>query len=190
MANPEQQALANARAMQDLQLAAQAQQAGQQQVSFGQGLLSGAYQPFQAGLNTAGTVEGLAQQPFTLSSDLAKQSAASGANAGRLGLTGNIAASDAMLKANQINPASTLLGNLGQSNLFGSALGNLVGSTSLGSSLGNWLGSLGSSANDYWTGSPTGLDTSNIDYSYLSNIYANNNPFAGVLGNNETWNGE
>ena len=39
MSNPEFQALANARAMQDLQLAANAQQAGQQNVQFGAGLL-------------------------------------------------------------------------------------------------------------------------------------------------------
>ena len=39
--NPQMAALFNARAMQDAQLAAQAQQAGQQQVTFGQGLMTG-----------------------------------------------------------------------------------------------------------------------------------------------------
>jgi hypothetical protein len=190
MANPEQQALANARAMQDLQLAAQAQQAGQQQVNFGQGLLSSAYQPFNAGLSTASNVEQLGQNPLAISSGLAQQSAASGARAGQLQLGANEAASKAALGAANYNPFATALSGLGGSSLFGSALGNLAGSTSLGSSLGNWLGSLGGSTNDYWTGSPNGVDTSNIDYNYLSNIYANNNPFAGVLGKNETWTGE
>jgi hypothetical protein len=81
MANPEYQALANARAMQDLQLAANATQAGQQQYQFGQGLLSSAYQPYTAGLTAAGATEALGQQPLELSSSLAGRSATAGGNA-------------------------------------------------------------------------------------------------------------
>ena len=80
-ANPYASALANAQAMQDLQLASQAQQAGQQQVQFGQGLLTGAYDPFKAGLSTMGAVEGLGQQPMDLSSALAAKTSTAGANA-------------------------------------------------------------------------------------------------------------
>jgi hypothetical protein len=127
MANPEQQALANARAMQDLQLAAQAQQQGRAQTQFGQGLLTSAYDPFNAGLKTATGVESLAQQPFTMSTDLAKLSSASGANAGRLGLAANMSAADAMLRANQVSPFADIMSALGKTPTATSALGGALG---------------------------------------------------------------
>jgi hypothetical protein len=143
MANPEQQALANARAMQDLQLAAQAQAQGRAQTQFGQGLLTSAYDPFSAGLKTAGSVEALGQQPFTMSTDLAKLSSAAGANSGRLGLAADMSAADAALKAGQYNPYATAAAGLGGSSLFGKALGNVAGNTSVGSALAKYLGGLG-----------------------------------------------
>jgi hypothetical protein len=109
MANPEQQALQNRRLMEDLQLASQAQQQGRAQTTFGQGLLTGAYDPFNAGLKTATTVEGLAQQPFGLSTDLAQQSSIAGARqasnyANAMG--SSIASQQA---ANSFNPWATAL---------------------------------------------------------------------------------
>jgi len=99
---PELQALYNARAMQDAQLAAQAQQAGQQQVAFGAGLLGqgaqtmgqyyggqqAAYTPYSTALGQIQGLEQLGQQPLGLSTNLAQQSATAGYNVGRLGLTG------------------------------------------------------------------------------------------------------
>jgi YD repeat-containing protein len=102
-ANPEYQALANARALQDLQLAAQATQAGQQQYQFGQGLLSSAYQPYTAGLQAAGATEALGQSPFTLSTGLAGSGANAGANAGKFMTT----------PAYGYSPSGTLLSSLG-----------------------------------------------------------------------------
>ena len=157
MANPEQQALANARAIQDLNLAAQAQQQGRAQTTFGQGLLTSAYDPFSAGLKSASTVEGLAQQPFGLSTDLAKLSSAAGASSGRLGLAGDMAAADAALKAGQYNPYATAAAGLGGSSLFGKALGNVAGNTSVGSALAKYLGGLG--GYDY-----SGLNTAASDF--------------------------
>jgi hypothetical protein len=109
MANPEYQALANARAMQDLQLAANATQAGQQQYQFGQGLLSSAYDPYKAGLSTASATEQLGQQPFGLSVDLANASSVAGARqasnyANAMG--SSIASQQA---ANSYNPWATAL---------------------------------------------------------------------------------
>lgn len=111
MANPEYQALANARALQDLQLAAQATQEGQRQYQFGQGLLSSAYQPYTAGLQAAGATEALGQQPLELSASLAGRSATAGANAGRFMST----------PAYAYSPSGTLLSSLGNasSNIFG-----------------------------------------------------------------------
>lgn len=82
-ANPYASALANAQAMQDLELAAKAQQAGQQQVQFGQGLLTGAYDPFKAGLSTMGAVEGLGQQPLDIASALGVKTSTAGEKAAR-----------------------------------------------------------------------------------------------------------
>jgi len=79
-ASPEMQAYYNALAQQDLQLAAQAEQAGRQRAQFGAGLFgsgagllgtqvqgqAGAYAPLQAQLGLAGQVENMAQMPYQL----------------------------------------------------------------------------------------------------------------------------
>ena len=79
-ASPEMQAYYNALAQQDLQLAAQADQAGQQRIGFGAGLFGqgssllgqqtagqvSAYSPFQTQLGLANQVEQLSQQPYQL----------------------------------------------------------------------------------------------------------------------------
>jgi len=139
---PELQALYNARAMQEAQLAANAQQAGQQQVSFGAGLLGqgagamgqyyagqqAAYAPYTTAMGQVQNLEAQGQQPLGLSTALAQQQAQAGANAGRLGLTGaqlstNLATSPAMTT----NPYATVLGGLSDPNsLLGLGLGNVV----------------------------------------------------------------
>jgi hypothetical protein len=99
---PELQALFNARAQQEAQLAANAQQYGQQNVLFGAGLLGqgsqamgqyyggqqAAYAPYTTALGQFTNLEQLAQQPLQMGATLAQQSAQAGANVGRLGLTG------------------------------------------------------------------------------------------------------
>lgn len=65
--NPMLAAIANARAQQDAQIAAQADQVAQQRIGFGQGLLSSAYSPLQTGLGMMSAVEEVGQQPFRLS---------------------------------------------------------------------------------------------------------------------------
>lgn len=121
-ANPYATALANAQSMQDLQLAAQAQQAGQQQTAFGQGLLSSAYQPYNTGLSAIGATEGLGQQPLELSSSLAGRTATAGANAGKFMTT----------PAYSYSPSGTLLSNIGGASA--GILGNVFGNVSKG----NW----------------------------------------------------
>lgn len=113
MANPEYQALANARAQQDLQLAANATQAGQQQYQFGQGLLSSSYQPYTAGLTAAGATEGLGQQPLELSSSLAGRTATAGANAAPF-----------LKSAGQTNTLAQILGGASGQSLLGGIFGN------------------------------------------------------------------
>ena len=99
---PELQALYNARAQQEAQLAANAQQFGQQQVQFGAGLLGtgaqtmgqyyggqqAAYAPFTSAFGQMQALEAAGQQPFQLGVGLGKETSTAGYNVGRLGLTG------------------------------------------------------------------------------------------------------
>ena len=137
---PELQALYNARATQEAQLAAQAQQAGQQQVAFGAGLLGqgagamgqyyggqqAAYQPYTTALGQVQGLEQLAQQPLQMGAALGQQAATAGANVGRLGLSGaEFSTRLATGNAATTNPYSTLLSGLGASPAFGQAFGGL-----------------------------------------------------------------
>ena len=139
---PELQALYNARAMQEAQLAANAQQAGQQQVQFGAGLLGqgaqtmgqyyggqqAAYAPYTTASGQVQGLEALGQQPLTMGIGLGQQAAQAGANVGRLGLTGaqlstNLATSADATK----NLAAQGLIAAGNPNaMFGNAIGGLL----------------------------------------------------------------
>ena len=139
--SPEMEAYYNALAQQDAQLAAGAQQAGQQQVKFGAGLLgsgsellgaygqglTGAYAPFSTGIGVGSSLEQLGQQPLSISQQLAQLSSASGARAGELGIRGTTAASVARLPSMQYNPLSRALVGAGGNTQFGNALGQFTG---------------------------------------------------------------
>jgi hypothetical protein len=137
---PELQALYNARAQQEAQLAANAQQYGQQNVLFGAGLLGqgsqamgqyyggqqAAYAPYTTALGQVQGLEQLAQQPLTMGAALGQQAAQAGANVGRLGLSGaEFSTRLATGNAATTNPYSTLLSGLGASPAFGQAIGGL-----------------------------------------------------------------
>jgi len=154
-ANPEMQALANARAMQDLQLAANAQQAGQQNTLFGANLLgqgstalnnyysgqAAAYNPYNAAMQSAANVEQMGQNPLTLSANLGAQASTAGARAGQLGLTGTALQN------------TLLTGSAATTNPYAQLLSGASGSM-LGNGIANWLG--GNSGT--WTGSPSGMN--------------------------------
>lgn len=167
---PELQALYNARAMQEAQLAANAQQAGQQQVQFGAGLLGqgagalgqyyagqqAAYAPYTTAMGQAQNLEAQGQQAFGMSNALAQQQAQAGANAGRLGLSGaQLSSGLATSNAATTNPYATVLGGLGSpTSLLGQGLANwttgLFSSPTTGTA-GNPL-AVGEFANPgYWT---------------------------------------
>ena len=119
---PEMEAYYNAIAQQDAQLAAQAQQAGQQNVAFGTGLFGtgsqllgqyqagqvGALSPFTAYLGTGQSIEELGQQPLTLGAGLGGQAAAYGANAGKSLLTGGLGAALTQQQAAGFSPEAGL----------------------------------------------------------------------------------
>lgn len=139
---PELQALYNARAQQEAQLAANAQQYGQQQVQFGAGLLGqgasamgqyyggqqASYAPFTTALGQVQGLEQLAQQPLQMGINLGQIGAQTGFDAGRLGLQGaGQATTLATGPAATNNPYATLLGGLGASPTFGAAGVNALG---------------------------------------------------------------
>lgn len=168
-ANPVAQAFANAQAMQDLQLAANAQQAGQQNTLFGAGLLgqgsqamgnyyggqAAAYQPYTTALGQIQGLETAAQQPLMMGASLGQQSAAAGANAGRLGVTGAVNAGNILTgNAATYNPYAALMTAAGNPNsMFGQVASNwLTGGAPTNTGVaGNPL-AVGEYANPgYWT---------------------------------------
>ena len=124
---PELQALYNARAQQEAVLAANAQQAGQQNVLFGAGLLgqgaqamgnyyggqAQAYSPFTTALGQVQNLETQAQQPLTMGANLAQQASTAGYNAGRLGVSGAEAAGKLTTNAAAtVNPYAQLFSGI------------------------------------------------------------------------------
>jgi hypothetical protein len=124
---PELQALYNARAQQELQLAANAQREGQQNTLFGANLLGQgsqalgqyfggqvqAYQPYQAAMGQVQNLESLGQQPLQMGATLGQQASTAGFNAGRLGLQGAGTAAELTTgKAATTNPYASLFAGI------------------------------------------------------------------------------
>ena len=138
---PEMEAYYNALAQQDAQLAAQAQQAGQQQVAFGAGLFGqganllgqyqqgqvGALSPFTTGLGLASTINQFAYDPVRLGAELGGRAMQGGAQAGQSLLLGGLGAARTMQPSNALDPFSRTLSNLGESREFTSGLSKLFG---------------------------------------------------------------
>jgi hypothetical protein len=120
---PEMEAYYNAIAQQDAQLAAQAQQAGQQNVAFGAGLFGtgagmlgqyqagqvGALSPFTTYLGAGQTIEELGQAPLKLGAALGGQAAAYGGNVGQSLLQGGLSAAKTQQAGSGYSPLGGLL---------------------------------------------------------------------------------
>ena len=116
--NPELAAYYNSLANQQNQIAAGAEQAVQQRVGFGQGLLSSAYSPLQTNLGLQGTIEQLGQDPLTIGANLGGKTMQGGGQAAQALLQGGTNAANAMYKANSYSP-------------FGSAISGAVNNPAL-----------------------------------------------------------
>jgi hypothetical protein len=139
-ANPEMEAYYNALAQQDAALAAQAEQAGQQQVMFGTGLygaganllgqresaLASSLNPFTTTLGGASTLESLGQQPLDIGAQLGGKSATAGANVGQSLLQGGLSAAKTAQVGNSYSP-------------FGTALQGLSNNPTLVNGLSQWI---------------------------------------------------
>jgi hypothetical protein len=122
---PEMEAYYNALAQQDAQLAAGAQQAGQQSVLFGKGLLgaggeflgkytagqTGAYDPFKSLLSTAGTVESMGAGALDVGTALGGRRTAAATNA-----------ANTLLPSASVNPYSSLFTSLADDPQFKAAV--------------------------------------------------------------------
>ena len=140
---PELQALYNARAQQEAQLAANAQQAGQRDVMFGAGLLGqgsqamgqyyggqqAAYAPYTAALGQAQTLEQLGQQPYNMGVNLGQLGAQAGANVGTLGLRGAGLSTALATSADATRNlgAQSLIAASNPNAMFGQAISNTLG---------------------------------------------------------------
>ncbi len=126
-ANPELEAFANAKRMQDLQLAAQATQGGMDYAKFGAGmvgtggdLLKGmygtqvaAYAPYQSAITGAEQIENLGQNALNIGTSLGNTATAASAASGRAMGQGMNNAAATMQPANAFNPWATALGGFG-----------------------------------------------------------------------------
>jgi hypothetical protein len=119
MGQPELFALASARRGQDLQLAAQAEQAAQQRAQFGAGLFgtgagllgtefglqTQALSPFQSQFGVSQLLEQAAQQPLDIGAQLGGRSATAGANVGQTLLSGGLSAAQTQLQGSLVGPS-------------------------------------------------------------------------------------
>ena len=132
-ANPEQQALLNAQALQDLELATRAQEQGRAATTFGAGLFgtgldlaSGGYNPLKTQFGLAQSLEAAGQSPLDIGAQLGGRSAQYGANVGQTLFQGGTNAARAMEAANAYSPV-------------GAALTGLAGNRQLTQGLANWM---------------------------------------------------
>jgi hypothetical protein len=164
--NPLAQALFNARAKQDDEIAARAVQEGRSAALYGAdlytrgaGLLgqvptltSAGYAPLTTQLGLAQSVEGMGQQALDLSSALGARQSTAGAQAGNLllrgglesaqtGLAGNIA--QAGINASQQTSLQNTLGSVFSNPSLGNWFSGLIGSGSTGGSYGSMGGAPG-----------------------------------------------
>ena len=165
---PELQAMYNARAMQEAQLAANAEQAGQRNVLFGAGLLGQgstamgnyytgqkqAYEPYTTASGQVQGLEALGQAPMTTSLGIGRDVATAGYRAGALGVQGAEAAGRMSTgAAATANPLGNFLQAAGApSSVWGTAL-----STALGAAPASWDFSSSNpyaALNPYFTAAP------------------------------------
>jgi hypothetical protein len=163
--NPEMQAYYNALANQDLQLASQAQQAGQQRATFGAGLYGtgagllgtqiqgevGALSPLQSQLGLASNIEQLGQSPYNMGIALGQASIPGQTSGAQMYQSGMSAAANTQYQgasqAAQLNAAflNNLIGSAagayGMSSMGGGASALGGGGLSTGTAGGYMMGS-------------------------------------------------
>ena len=131
-ANPELQAYYNSLSTQDLQDALNAQDWAKQNITFGQGLLSGAYAPYSTALGTAANIEQLGQSPLDIGAQLGGRTATAGAQVGQSLLAGGMSAAKTLQAANSQSGIGNTLSGLSQNPFVYQGLKDYFGNQSFG----------------------------------------------------------
>lgn len=167
--NPEMAAYYNSLAKQNAALTAGADQAAQQQLTFGQGLLSSAYAPLQTNIGFQAELDKLAMTPLQVGAELGGRSATAGANVGQSLLAGGMGAAKNMQAAAAYSPWGSAISGLSSNPLIGQAVQNAFPSWQQQSNYGQYtpgsnafVGPMPQATYSPWTGvgSPS---TWNID---------------------------
>jgi len=167
--NPALQAYYNSIFQQDRALAAEADKAAMERISFGAdlygaggklastlpSLFSGSFLPISTQLELAKSVEGFGQQPYQMSIDLANAQAGAGARAGQLYLSPQQAAATAYSKYQGYSPLGTAFSGLGSAMSGGGGFGGMGADMGIGGSGLNPYNRYGSGLFD-WGRAPTG----------------------------------
>jgi hypothetical protein len=138
--NPELAAYYNSIAQQNSTLAAQSDAYGQQRTQFGLGLFgtgggllsqvpsltTQGYGPLQTQLGLLGSIEGMGQQPFDLSTALGAKQATAGANVGKSLLEGGTSAAKTAQQGNQYSFGGAALQGLGSNQALNSWFQNQI----------------------------------------------------------------
>jgi hypothetical protein len=136
MGQPELFSLARAREEQRMQDVLAAEQQAQQQIGFGQGLLSSAYQlpvqalaPFQTQFGTAQQLEAAAQDPLNLGAQLGGRAAQGGATAASALLSGGQNAANLRMQGSLVGPTlqANALADLARNPQIQQGIGGLFG---------------------------------------------------------------
>ena len=164
-ANPEQQALLNVQALQDLELATRAQEQGRAQTTFGAGLFgtgldlaSGGYNPLKTQFGLAQSLEQAGQAPLDIGAQLGGRSAQAGANVGQTLFRGGLGAAQAMEAANAYSPVGSALSGLGANRQLTQGLANWM----TGAPSGTYVAGGAGAANPYIPNANPWMD--NRDY--------------------------
>jgi hypothetical protein len=133
-ANTDLQALLNAQALQDAELATKAMEQGRAQTTFGAGLFgtgldlaSSGYNPLKTQFGLGQSLESAGQGALDLGLNIGGRTAQAGANVGNTVLKGSVLASEAMKDANSYSPLGALFSGAGSNQQLMNGLGNLFG---------------------------------------------------------------
>ena len=155
--NPELAAYYNSLAQQNSTLASQADAYGQQRTQFGAGLFGTAgsmlgqvpalttagYSPLQTQLGLVGSIEGMGQQPFDLSTALGAKQATAGANVGNALLQGGISAAKTQQAGNQYSLGGSVLQGLGSNQALQGWFQNQLGGSNTNANNTSYFGGSG-----------------------------------------------
>jgi hypothetical protein len=167
-ANPYATALANAQALQDRQLAADAMKEGRAQTTFGTGLFStgldigsAGYNPLKTQFGLSQNLEAAGQDALNLGAQLGGRSAQAGANVGQFLFSGGTNAAKALQQANSYNPMADAISGLSRNPAFAQGISNWM-STPYSAPSGTYVAGGSGTANPYIANASPWMDNRDV----------------------------